>query len=154
MYTALDTRPDLAFTVQHLSQFTVSHGLEHWIAIKHALCYLKGTCNVGIIFRKDVDIELELYVDSDFGNRTDGLSISGYTAMLGGGCIAWSSRKQRTVSLSMTEAEYMALTEDAKQLIWFRRALQELGFNQDQPMSIRSDNLGVIRISHDAPYHT
>ena len=52
MYAALGIRPDLAFTVQHLSQFTISHGQKHWTAVKHALCYLKGTRDAGIVFKK------------------------------------------------------------------------------------------------------
>jgi hypothetical protein len=81
------------------------------------------------------------------------LSISGYVATLGGGAIAWSSKKQHTVALSTTEAEYIALTEGAKKLIWLRRFIQELGIDQTQPTSLRSDNLGAITLSHDATYH-
>jgi hypothetical protein len=72
--------------------------------------------------------------------------------MLGEGTIAWSSKKQRTVSLSTTKAEYIALTEGAKELIWLRRALQELGIAQDGP-TMQCDNLGAITLSHDATYH-
>ena len=151
MYTALGTRPDLAFIVQHLNQFTISHGQDHWTAVKHALCYLKSTHDAGIVFKKDANMELELYVDSDFANRADTLSIGRYVAMLGGGYIAWSSKKQRTISLSTIE--YIALTEGAKQLIWLCHALLELGFNQNHPTSICSDNLGAITLSHDATYY-
>ena len=149
MYAALGTRPDLAFTVQHLSQFIMSYEQEHWTTVKHTLRYLKGTRDAGIIFKRGVNLELELFVDSDFTNRSDALSIGGYAAMLGDSCIAWRSKKQRTVSLSTTEAEYIALTEGAKQLVWLRRALQEFRVNQDQPTSIQSDNLGAITLSHD-----
>ena len=51
------------------------------------------------------------------------------------------------------EAEYIALTEGAKELIWLRNTLQELGFDQSRPTSIQCDNLGVITLSHDATYH-
>ena len=67
--------------------------------------------------------------------------------------MAWSSKKQRTVALSTTEAEYVALTEGAKQLVWLRRSLNDLGFIQSNPTSIRLDNLGAITLSHDATYH-
>ena len=92
-------------------------------------------------------------MDADYVNWADALSIGGYVAMLGGGSIAWSSKKQRTVALSTTEVEYIALTEGTKQLVWLRRFLTDLGFDQAQPTSIRSDNLGVITLSHDASYH-
>ena len=86
-------------------------------------------------------------------NQADALSIGRYITLFAGGSISWSSRKQRTVALSTTESEYMALTEGTKQLIWLRRFLQDLQLNQEQPTSIRSDNLGAITLSHDATYH-
>ena len=153
MYAALGSRPDLAFTIQHLSQFTTNHGTEHWTAVKHALRYLSGTRDAGVVFRKTDKLELEIFVDSDFANRQDALSIGGYVTMLGGGCVAWSSKKQRTVALSTTEAEYIALTEGAKEMVWLRRLLKELGSEQTGPTSVRSDNLGSITLSHDATYH-
>ena len=84
----------------------------------------------------------------------DTLSINSYVAILGGGAIAWSSKKQQTIALSTTEAEYMALTEGAKQLIWLRCFIQELGIDQSQPTSLHSNNLGTIMLSQDATYYT
>ena len=92
-------------------------------------------------------------MDADYVNRDDALSIGGYVAMLGSGSIAWSSKKQRMVTLSMTKAEYIALTEGTKQLVWLRRFLTDLGFDKSQPTSIHLDNLGVITLSHDTTYH-
>jgi hypothetical protein len=66
----------------------------------------------------------------------------------------WGSKKQCTITLSTTEAEYIALTEGAKQLIPLRWFIQELGIDQTQPTSLRSDNLGTITLSHDTTYHT
>ena len=79
--------------------------------------------------------------------------MNGYVAILGGGAIAWSSKKQRMIALSTTEAEYMALTEGAKQLIWLWRFIRELSIDQSQPTSLRSDNLGAITLSQDVTYH-
>ena len=153
MYAALGTRPNIAFAIQHLSQFTTSYGPEHWTAIKHVLRYLKGTQDGRIIFRQEAGLNLEIFKDADYTNRADALSIGGYISILGGGTIAWSSKKQRTVALSTTEAEYIALTEGTKQLVWLRRFLLDLGFDQSHPTSIRSDNLSAITLSHDATYH-
>ena len=47
----------------------------------------------------------------------------------------------------------MALTEGAKQLIWLWRFIRELGIDQSQPTSLRSDNLGTIMLSQDVTYH-
>ena len=113
MYAALSTRPDLAFAIQHLSQFITTYGAEHWTAIKHVLRYLKGSRDSGITFTRDAGLDLEIFVDSDYTNTMDALSINGYVAILGGGAIAWSSKKQRMIALSTTEAKYMALNEGA-----------------------------------------
>ena len=74
-------------------------------------------------------------------------------AILGGGAIAWSSKKQQTIALSTTEAKYMALTEGAKQLIWLRCFIWELSIDQSQLTSLCSNNLGAIMLSQDATYH-
>ena len=50
MYAAIQTRPDISFTVQHLSQYTTNLTQEHWTAVKRVLWYLKGTCNKGIVY--------------------------------------------------------------------------------------------------------
>ena len=84
----------------------------------------------------------------------DVLSINSYVAILGGGAIAWSSKKQWTIALSTMEAGYMALTKGAKQLIWLWCFIWELGIDQSQPISLHSDNLGAITLSQDATYHT
>jgi hypothetical protein len=88
MYEALGTRPDIAFAIQPLSQFTTSYGNEHWMAIKHVLHYLKSAHDNGITFKKGTGLDLEIYVDSDYANRADAHSIGGYAAMIGTGCVA------------------------------------------------------------------
>ena len=50
MYVALQTRPDIAFAVQHLSQYTSNPAQKHWTAVKRVLCYLKGTRDKGIVY--------------------------------------------------------------------------------------------------------
>ena len=154
MYVALSTQPNLAFAIQHLSQFIMSYGVEHWTAIKNVLRYLKGSCDSRITFTWDVGLNLEIFVDSNYANRMDALSMNGYVAILEGGAIAWSSKKQWMIVLSTTEAKYMALTEGAKQLIWLRRFIWELSIDQSQPTSLHSDNLGAITLSQDMTYHT
>ena len=68
--------------------------MEHWTAIKYVLRYLKGSHDGRITFTGDASLDLEIFIDSDYTNRTDALSINGYVAILGGGAIAWSSKKQ------------------------------------------------------------
>ena len=108
MWTAMGIQPDLAFAIQHLSQFMTSFGPENWTAVKRVFQYLKSTRDDGIAFRQNAGLELELFVDLDYANWTDTLSIGRYTVILRGGSVSWSSWKQQTVTLST-----MALTEGA-----------------------------------------
>src|SRR6266481_2543889 len=154
MYVAIQTRPDIAFAVQHLSQYTSHPAQEHWAAVKRILQYLKGTRDEGIIYKYAESIPwLEIYSDADFANRADAKSISGYTCVMDGACIMWSSKKQGTVSLSMTGAEYIALTHVAKQMMWIQRLLNEIGLDQRHLTLIRCNNLSAITITHDVTYH-
>ena len=72
---------------------------------------------------------------------------------MSGACLAWSSKKQSTVALSTTEAEYIALTHAAKQLTWIRRLLNEISLEQRDPTAICCDNLSTITITCDVTYH-
>ena len=93
-YVALSTWPNLAFTtIQHLSQYITSYGAEQWTTIKQVLRYLKGSCDDRITFNQGACLKLKIFVDSDYANRMDTLSINECVAILGGGSIAWSSKK-------------------------------------------------------------
>ena len=83
----------------------------------------------------------------------DTKSISGYACIIDGACIAWSSKKQGTMALSTTEAEYIVLTHAAKQMTWTRHLLNEIGLEQRDLTPIHCDNLSVITITHNATYY-
>ena len=88
------------------------------------------------------------YVDADFANYKDRKSLTGYTFKLAGQTIAWKTKKQPTVSLSMVEAEYIALDTTTSELIWVRNLLEELGFKQPTTR-IFEDNQGCIAIANN-----
>ena len=119
MYLAVGTRPDLAFAVNHLSQFSQRPGNEHMSALKRVFRYLRGTHTLGITFGGIGDIKI--FCDADWANDTvDRRSISGYISFLGNAPVSWSSRKQPTVALSTMEAEYMALAKTTCEVLWLR----------------------------------
>lgn len=126
MYLATSTRPDIAHAISALSQFNENPGQGHWKAAKRVLRYLKKTENLGITFTKTGE-KLNGFSDADWGaNIDDRRSYTGYIFKLAGGAINWSSRKQKTVAMSSAEAEYMALSEAAKETIYIRRFLSEV----------------------------
>src|SRR6202012_5074213 len=94
------------------------------------------------------------YADSDFASDiTDRKSVSGYVFKVYGCTVSWISRKQQTVSLSSTEAEYIALATAASEAIWLRGLLKELNHEQFKPTKIYEDNQASISIAQDPKEH-
>lgn len=131
MYMAVTTRPDIAFAVNYMSQFNSNYNEDHWKSAKRILRYIRGSTDYGLLFSK-TNSGLYGVVDSDWGaNITDRRSYSGYALILGGAAISWEARKQRTVSLSSTEAEYIAISEAAKETLYITSLLGDIGINYE-----------------------
>ena len=79
--------------------------------------------------------------------------MSGVRIFLGGNLITWSSRKQKVVAKSSTEAEYRALSSAATDLVWIQNILTEIGVNLSQTPVIWSNNLGVQAFACNHVYH-
>ncbi|KPJ11482.1 Retrovirus-related Pol polyprotein from transposon TNT 1-94 [Papilio machaon] len=125
MYIAVCTRPDIAHAASLLSQFNNCHSDTHWKAAKRVLRYLKGTIDYKIVYEKS-SLCVTGYVDADWAsNQLDRRSYTGYVFKIGNSAVSWESRKQRTVALSSTEAEYMALCEGAKEAQFIRSFVYE-----------------------------
>jgi len=155
MCAALGTCPNIAFMSQRLSQFTTNHTEIHYTMLKHIFRYLKRTQNTGITYKRNPKrLELKIYVGTDFANREVAKSIPGYGCLLSSGCVMWLSKKQSIIALSIIEAEYITLTNGAKQMIWLCQLFSNLGIDISKPTPILCDNLVAITISKDNPYPT
>src|SRR6266481_6706360 len=153
MYAAMAMRPDIAFVVQHLSQFNCNLGNAHWTAAQHTIHYLYATRHRSLVLGGK-DIMLMGWVDSDWGACTDTRrSTSRYAFSLGTGIISWSSKKQPTVATSSTEAEYIASCHGAKEAVWLRSLLKFLSFAQDGATTIHCDNVGSNILTRDPSFH-
>jgi hypothetical protein len=154
MYTAINTRPDIAFAVQHLSQFLSNPLPVHWTAAKRVLRYLNGTRDLGIVYGMEEDFDPIGYCDADWAsNLIDRCSISGYIFLIGGGPISWQSKKQQTTALSTMEAEYMAASLATCKAVWLRNFYREIGSPQDIPTSLNIDNRSAIDFSNNSGFH-
>jgi hypothetical protein len=69
---------------------------------------------------------------------------SGYVFMMAGRAIMWRSKKQTTVALSFTEAEYVALSEAGREACWLRNLFEELGLTQQMPTIIEETMKGQM----------
>ena len=153
MYLMVGTRPDLAAAVGVLSQFAADPCPTHWQALKRVFRYIQGTKTYGIEFTVDGDA-LQGYSDADWAGDTESRrSTSGYAFMMNGGCISWRSKKQRTVALSSTEAEYMALSEATQEAFWLKVFLCELGeMAKDEAVKMYEDNKGSIALAKNPEF--
>lgn len=121
------TRPDIAFSVNKVSQFMHCPLDTHFKAVKRIMRYLKGTLSYGMVLRRSALLSLVGFSDADWGSDPDDRrSITGYCIFLGANAIAWSSKKQQTVSRSSTEAEYRSLSSATTEVIWIQSLLKEL----------------------------
>ena len=155
-FLASATRPDISAALGVLSQFASNPGNLHWQAAKRILRYLKGSLDMGVIFRGNLSSEVNLvgFVDADWAGDVDSRkSRGGYLFLLCGGPVSWVSRKQAVVALSSTEAEYVAAATAAQELLWLRNLLSELGFSQNKATVLHEDNMGAVEVSRNPRFH-
>ena len=148
MYLMIGTRPDLAYAVGYLSRYLSNHNRSHMNAALHVLRYLKYTSTIGISYSNTATLELTGYSDSDWASDLDTRrSTTGYLFIFAGGPISWESKRQQSVALSSSEAEYMALSAAAQEAIALRALCSEFDISTSQPIKIWEDNNGAIAMS-------
>jgi hypothetical protein len=152
MYAAMGTRPDIAFAVSTVSQFSQNPGWAHWEAMKWIFRYLQGTKRLELVYGGDKR-GLVGYVDADGALQKHRWAISGYVFMIDGGAVSWSSKKQELVTLSTTEAKYVAATHAAKEVMWLRRLISEVSGPLEEPTTLFSDSQSAIALTKDGHYH-
>ncbi|XP_028098760.1 uncharacterized protein LOC114298399 [Camellia sinensis] len=148
------TRPDIMHAVSLISRYMENPTQLHLLAAKRIFRYLVGTINFGILYRKEGNFGLLGFTDSDYaGDPDDRRSTSGYVFMMGSCVVSWSSKKQQIVTLSITEAEFVAAASCACQAIWLRRLLEELHYHQQGPTPVYCDSSSEIKLSKNPVLH-
>uniref|UniRef100_A0A803MVT2 Uncharacterized protein n=1 Tax=Chenopodium quinoa TaxID=63459 RepID=A0A803MVT2_CHEQI len=128
-------------------------GREHWQGVKRIFRYLRGTTDIGLVYGNGKECLVTGYSDSDYAADVDTRrSVTGYVFTLGGSVVSWKSTLQSSVTLSTTEAEYMALTSAAKESIWLKGLVGELGIAQDFA-TVYCDSLSAICLAKDQVHH-
>ncbi|KAG6733210.1 hypothetical protein I3842_01G215700 [Carya illinoinensis] len=153
MYAMVCTRPDIAHAVGVVSRYMSNPGKQHWEAVKWILRYLKGSSETCLCFSGE-RLEVQGYVDADLAGDIDSRkSTTGFVYTLGGTAVSWGSNLQKTVSLSTTEAEYIAVSEAAKEMVWLQGFLEELG-KKNQKGTLYSDSQSVIFLAKNPAFHS
>jgi len=138
------TRPDICSAVNYFSQFQSEPTEEHWKGLKRILRYLQGTLDLGLMISKRSEIPLTGYADADYANNYDRKSVTGFVVEVFGNTVSWCTRKQRTVALSTTEAEFVALATASTEILWLKQLLLDLKVEMNGPIPVFEDNQSCI----------
>ncbi|XP_015060491.1 uncharacterized protein LOC107006454 [Solanum pennellii] len=130
-------RPDISYSVQHLSQFMQKPRLPHYSAALRVIQYIRANPDQGLFLQADPSLKLTVFCDADWGSFIDSQrSVSGFFITLGGSSISWKSKKQTSVSLSSAEAEYRSMRQAVAELSWLNRLLVDLGSPPELPIPV------------------
>ncbi|GJU53527.1 retrotransposon protein, putative, ty1-copia subclass [Tanacetum coccineum] len=130
MYAVRCTRPDVAFAQNLVSRYQQNPGKLYWVAVKHIMKYLRNTKDMLLVYGGKPDAEL---------------NVTGFS-------VVWKSKKQTTIAMSATQAEYMAALEAAMEAVWIRKFVGDLGVMPSikEPINMYCDNSAAIIFAKDS----
>jgi hypothetical protein len=149
------TRLDIAFATQKLSQHAHRPVERHIAGAQRVLRYLTKTACLRIEYSGGNRADIAGYADADYASDESRKSTMGYVYTFAGGPFTWSSKLQRSVSTSTTEAEYLALAHAGKEAVWIRSVHEQLHRFEyvEGPIKIYGDNQGAIALVQNPEFH-
>ncbi|KAL4388577.1 hypothetical protein GQ457_09G016830 [Hibiscus cannabinus] len=161
MYAMICTRPDLSYALSMTNRYQANPSEGHYTSDKNILKYLRRTKDVFLVYGGEEELSIKGYTDASFQRgKDDSRSQSGFVFCLNGGAVSWKSSKQDTVVDSTIEAEYIAASEAAKEVVWIKKFISELGVvpSISDAIGLYCDNNGAIAqakepISHQRSKH-
>lgn len=155
MFLAIVTRPDIAFIVNYLSRFMLNYDETHWHEVKKVFRYLKRTKHLGILYERTSDNEcIYGFSDADYAGDLDiRQSTTGYLFKLAGGAVILGSSRQKTLSLSTTEAEYIAVCEAVKETMWLKQLLNDSKNQCINSIIINVDNQSALKLIRNPEFY-
>ena len=125
LWVAGNTRPNVANPIRAIALHSHNPSLRHWKGLRKIMGYLKGTRDLGIVFRRGGGLTLSLYVDADYADKAnDRRSVSGPAVMLEGSVVSATSTTQHCTTLSTSEAEYVAMAHRVENALFSRAVLE------------------------------
>jgi hypothetical protein len=138
-----------------VGRYQVAPKHSHLLVVKRIFRYLKGTMDYGLWYPRNRNFQLSVYSDADWANCMDERkSMSGGAFFLGDSLVSWLSKKQYSISLSTTEAEYIAATTRYTQVMWMIQTLADLEVKCTSPIPIHCDNTSAISMSKNPMFHS
>jgi len=145
LFMARKVDPYLTNSVRELSTHLSSPTEAHWKSLSHLVEYLKNN-PMSLKLRAPKSLKIISFVDSDYASdKNDRKSVTGYLTTIGGCLVTWHSKKQNSITLSSTEAEYVAMSTATAEIKFVSSTLEEiLGEPPPMPSIIYEDNTGAI----------
>ena len=152
-WLSISTRPGIANAVRAVARYCTAPRAIHWKAVLGILEYINGTSEYGITFQRVTlsGISLEGFADADYAFKaTDRRSVSGGLVMCGGASVCWFARTQKCVTLSSSEAEYVALGDAVKELLFLRQVWRFMLPSKVMPcFPVFEDNQGAVQLAQN-----
>ena len=150
MWLAIATRPDNSNALRSVARYYTMPEAIQWKAAIDILAYINGTSGFGITNQRGTlaGTSLEVFADSNYASKaTDRRSVSGGVVICGGACVCWFCKMQKCVTLSTPEAEYVALGDAVKELLFLRRVWRIMLPGKGVPcFPIFEDNQGAVQL--------
>ena len=149
-YIASTTRPDCSYSVHQLCRKLSNPSFADLRAARRVLHYLHTTRHDGLFYDSRLVSDLQAYTDADYAYQLDNRrSVSGRVMMLHGAAVMWTSKQQPVVALSTAESEYIAAADAAKDCLWLRKLLADIGYDISAPTLLNEDNQAAMKWATD-----
>ena len=149
MYATTSTRPDIAYSVHQLCKVMHKPTPEVIGEIDHVLSYLSRTASLGLTYTRE-HTRLAGFADASWEVKH---STSGWVVNWQSAALSWGSRQQKGISLSSCEAEIVALSEAAKDVVYLRKLVKGLGADSPDPTRLSTDSKSARDISYNPEHH-
>ena len=153
MWLSISTRPDIANAVRAVARYCTAPRAIHWKTALGILEYINGTSEYGITLQRETlsSFSLEVFADADYASKaTDRRSVSVGLVICGGASVYWFSRTQKCVTLSTSEAEYVALGDAVKELLVLRQIWRFVLLRKGMPcFPVLEANQGAVQLAQN-----
>ena len=153
LYLVKHSRPDIANAVRELTKVLGTATIGHHKAMLRTIKYVLETENWGLRLKPETKggmFALRGLCDSEHcGDRETRISVYGYILEFCGAPIAWKSKGGKSVTLSSTESEYVAISELAKEILFVKQVLESIGIKVQLPIVVGVDNVGAIYLANN-----
>lgn len=150
LYLTKLSRPDMSASVRELASYMDGATKDHWNALHRALGYAYTTRMkvLKLESKKAYEGEIIGYCDANYASNTDDRkSVSGYAIYYMGALVSWKSKTQQCVTMSSTEAEYVAMSMCVMEMDFVRQVIESMGFEVKLPMKLYVDNVSAIELA-------